>query len=576
MEELRIGTLVMGLLGGLALFLYGMEKMTSALKVLAGERMKGLLARMTSNRFKGLLTGAVVTAIIQSSSVTTVLVVGFISAGLLSLSQSIGIIMGASIGTTITAQIVAFKVTQYSLTLVAAGFFLTFVPKSATLRRWGTMVMGLGLIFFGMELMKDATSPLRDYEPFIEGMQNLRHPGVAVLFSAGFTALVQSSSATTGVIIVLASQGFLTLEAGIALVLGANIGTCITAFLAAIGKPREAVRAALVHILFNSLGVLLWIGFIDQLADLVRWMSPVAESLQGLAALQAETPRQIANAHTTFNVVNALIFIGFTPMIARVVEWMVPDRSLDQNDAPDRRYLDDILVHTPALALDLVRMELARLGAAALAMVRRAIDPVLSGSREDLQELEDMDEEVDRLHAALVIYLGRLSREPLTEKQSHLLARHLGAANYFENIGDMIETNLVEAGRARLEGAVEISPSTREVLRGLHEKVQWSVEHAIEAVASQDHDLASEVLGAKAEVNRLAHEAESHLAGRLGAPEPHRLTAFRIESELVEALKRIYYFSKRIARSVPTETTTSSQPAPFEPISLGPREPGEN
>ena len=239
MEELNIGALLMGLAGGLAIFLYGMEKMTASLKVLAGERMKNLLARMTSNRFKAVLTGAAVTATIQSSSVTTVLVVGFISAGLLSLSQSIGIIMGAEIGTTITAQIIAFKVTRYSLALVASGCFLAFVPKSAAVRRWGAMIMGLGLIFFGMELMKDATSPLRSYQPFIEGMQNLRNPALAVLFSATFTALVQSSSATTGVIIVLASQGFLTLEAGIALVFGANIGTCITAFLASIGKPRE-------------------------------------------------------------------------------------------------------------------------------------------------------------------------------------------------------------------------------------------------------------------------------------------------------------------------------------------------
>ena len=544
----------MGLLGGLALFLYGMEKMTAALKVLAGERMKSMLARMTSNRFKAVLTGAAVTATIQSSSVTTVLVVGFISAGLLSFSQSIGIIMGAEIGTTITAQIIAFKVTRYSLALVAAGFFLAFVPRSATVRRWGAMVLGLGLVFFGMELMKDATSPLRDYEPFIQAMQNLQNPALAVLFSAAFTALVQSSSATTGVIIVLASQGFLSLEAGIALAFGANIGTCITAFLASIGKPREALRAAVVHILFNSLGVLLWIGFIDHLADFVRLISPVAEGLEGMAALQAETPRQIANAHTTFNVANTLLFIGFTPLIARFVEWLVPDRKLDSMRQPDRSYLDDILMHTPALALDLVRMELARLGAAVLAMVRRAIDPVLTGSREDLDELRKMDEEVDRLHGALVTYLGRLSIENLTEAQSSNLSLRLAAANYFESIGDMIETNLVEAGHSRLEDSLEISSQTRELLRGLHEKVQWSVDRATEAVASQDRAVALEVLSAKAEINRLAAEAESHLAARLAAAAPNRLAVFRLESELVEALKRVYYFAKRIARLVVEET----------------------
>ncbi len=318
MSELKLGAILMGLVGGLALFLYGMEKLTDALKLLAGDRMKSLLAKMTSNRFKGVLTGATITATIQSSSVTTVLVVGFITAGLLSLRQSIGIIMGAEIGTTVTAQIIAFKVTKYSLILVAAGFFLSFVPKSAKLKSWGTMLMGLGLIFFGRELMKGATSPLRDYEPFINTMQNLRNPVVAVLFSATFTALIQSSSATTGVIIVLASQGFLTLEAGIALVFGANIGTCVTAFLASIGKPRAAVRAAMVHIMFNTTGVLLWISFIPYLADFIRSVSPVTEGLAGVATLKADTPRQVANAHTLFNVTNTLIFMVQYKLVGKI------------------------------------------------------------------------------------------------------------------------------------------------------------------------------------------------------------------------------------------------------------------
>ena len=367
----------------------------------------------------------------------------------------------------------------------------------------------------------------------------------------------------------LASQGFLTLEAGIALVFGANIGTCITAFLASIGKPREAVRAAVVHIMFNTAGVLIWINLLGPLAEFIRWASPVAEGLAGIDALKAETPRQIANAHTVFNVANTSMFIGFTPVMARIVEWLVPDRKLGEEEetaAVDRRYLDDLLVHTPALALDLVRMELARVGAAALEMVRGAIDPVLKGDEEDLAELEHMDEEVDRLHAAVVTYLGRLSVENLTEEQSHLLSRRLGAANYFENIGDMIETNLVEAGRTRLASGFEISPATREVLRGLHEKVQWAVARATEAVASENADFAREVIEAKPEVSRLAEEAEGHLTERLAAPDPNRLPAFRIETELVEAMKRIYYFAKRIARLVVEETEPYARQLSLEPV----------
>jgi phosphate:Na+ symporter len=203
MEELKVSAIIIGLAGGLALFLYGMEKLTDSLKLIAGDRMKKLLARMTSNRFKGVLTGATITATIQSSSVTTVLAVGFVSAGLLSLRQTIPIIMGAEIGTTVTAQIIAFKVTQYALVMVAIGFFMAFILKSKKAKTWGAMIMGLGLIFFGMELMKGATSPLRSYEPFIQVMQNLTIPAVAVLFSAAFTAMIQSSSATTGIIFAL-------------------------------------------------------------------------------------------------------------------------------------------------------------------------------------------------------------------------------------------------------------------------------------------------------------------------------------------------------------------------------------
>jgi phosphate:Na+ symporter len=555
MNELPVGTIVMEVLGGLAIFLYGMEKMTASLKLVAGERMKGLLARMTTNRFKGVFTGAFITAVIQSSSVTTVLVVGFISAGLMSLSQSIGIIMGASIGTTVTAQIVAFKVTKYSLLLVAGGFAMSFIARRQHIQHYGRMIMGLGLIFFGMVLMKDATTPLRSYEPFIDLMKEMDNPFLAVLTAAAFTGIVQSSSATTGVIIVLASQGFLSLEAGIPLVFGANIGTCVTAVLASIGKPREAVRAAMVHIVFNTAGVLIWLGFIPYLAEFIRDVSPVAEGLEGMARLKVETPRQIANAHTTFNVANTLLFIGFTPLIARLVEWLVPDRKLPRPEDARRRTMDDILVHTPMLALDVVRMEIARLGSAAARIVREALTPVLSGSEADLDTLQAMDDEVDELHGALITYLGRLSLENLSEPQSHRLSEYIAATNYLENIGDMVETQLVDAGRRRLVDGVVISPSTQGVLQQFYERVQWSVERSVQAISEEDRDGAQQVLDAKAEVQRLSDEADRHLTRRLGADEPQRLAAYRLESEVVESLKRIYYFSKRIAKLVIEETT---------------------
>ena len=304
-----VGQMIVRLLGGLALFLFGIEQMTESLKVVAGERMRVVLGRLTSNRYMGALTGAFVTAIIQSSSVTTVLVVGFTTAGLMSFAQSIGVIMGANIGTTVTAQIVAFKVTKAAMLMIAVGFGFLFFSKKGNLKHYGGIVMGLGLVFFGMSIMSEAMQPLRTFQPFLDLMVSMEHPLVGILVAAAFTALIQSSSATTAIVIVMAGQGFITLPAGIALAFGANIGTCVTALLAAIGKPREALRAAVTHVLFNFAGVLIWIAFVDQLAEVVTAISPTHKDLYGAQRLAAEAPRQIANAHTIFNVASTFIFI---------------------------------------------------------------------------------------------------------------------------------------------------------------------------------------------------------------------------------------------------------------------------
>ena len=233
------GHLAMGLFGGLALFLFGMEQMSDALKSALGDQMKTLLAKLTRNRFTGALTGAFVTAVVQSSSVTTVLVVGFVSAGMMNMTQSIGVIMGANVGTTVTAQIVAFKVEEAALWMVALGFLMMFAARRERVKHYGSMLMGLGLIFYGMSLMGGAMDPLRSYEPILQLMAQMKNPLLAILVGALFTALVQSSSATTAIVITMAGQGLISLEAGIALAFGANIGTCITAQLAALGKPRE-------------------------------------------------------------------------------------------------------------------------------------------------------------------------------------------------------------------------------------------------------------------------------------------------------------------------------------------------
>jgi len=318
------------LIGGLALFLLGIDQLSDGLRVAAGDQIKAILKRFTSTWVTGAMTGAAITALIQSSSVTTVLVVGFVSAGLMTLPQSIGVIFGANIGTTMTAQIAAFDIGKEALPLIAIGFLISVSVRSPVVRELGSALLGLGLLFFGMEIMGDAMRPLRTYEPFLMVLQNLENPVYGIAMGAGFTALIQSSSATTGIVIVMATSGVITLPLGIAIAVGANIGTCATAGLASIGKSVDARRAALVHIGFNVIGAALWILFLDQLAALAVAISPDTPGLSGADKLAADAPRQIANANTLFNVINTIIFLPFASLFAAAATRLIPGRAAAQ------------------------------------------------------------------------------------------------------------------------------------------------------------------------------------------------------------------------------------------------------
>jgi len=540
--------LIFGLLGGLALFLFGMEQMADSLKVVAGDRMKSILARLTRNRITGVLTGAFVTAVIQSSSVTTVLVVGFISAGLMTLSQSVPVILGADVGTTITAQIIAFNIKEYSLLLVAAGFLVMFVARRETTRHYGTAIMGLGLVFLGMGIMGEAMRPLRTWQPFLDVMSGMENPWLGIAVGAVFTALVQASSATIGIIIVLGSQGLVSLPAGVALLLGANIGTTVTALLASIGRPREAQRAAVVHLIFKVVGAAIWVFLIQELIWLTVQVSPSHPELSGTARLAAEAPRQIANAHTLFNVANTLLFLPFTNAFVWLVRRLVPDRK-DGDRRVQIKYLDEGLVRTPAFALDRARLEMLHMGDLVREMLRDILPVTLGGTREDLKGFATQDDEVDHLHGAIVTYLGRVSQEPLTPGQTVELLQLMEATNDLENIGDIIETNLVSLGRARLDDGVHVSAATAAVLEEFHAAVRRALDMALVAVSQKNEAAAAEVIGMKTEINQLADSAALHEARRLVAHEPGRLAAYTFEVDVLESLKRVFYFTKRMARA---------------------------
>jgi phosphate:Na+ symporter len=550
----------MGLLGGLAMFLFGMEQMSEGLKGAAGDTLKDILARLTRNRFMGAITGAFVTAVLNSSSVTTVLVVGFISAGFMSLAQSVGIIMGANIGSTFTAQIVAFNITQYALIGVALGFYLLFAGRQEKTRHYGAMIMGLGLVFYGMGVMGEAMTPLRSYEPFLELMTRMENPLLGILVGAVFTGLVQSSAATTGIAIVMATEGLITLPAGIALAFGANIGTCVTALLAAIGKPTDAVRAATVHIIFNIAGVLVWILFIPQLAELVAAISPSSPELSGKARLAAEVPRQIANAHTVFNVANTLLFIGFTTGFARLVEKLVPEKPV----TPEKiiiqpKFLDPALFEVPSMALERVRYEIGHMGEIVAAMLETTRNAYMNRDRNGFDSVQKMDDQVDILNAAILEYLSEIHQTVLTEQQSREFRALMSATVNLESLADVIETELVDIGREFLDKDIRASDTTRSLLQNLATGISAAVAGSIKAIRENDETAAAEVIALKDDIRQMADAALAQQSERIAVKGAGRLELVRLEMELLDNLRRMYTLAKRIAKEfVPQEVAAGA------------------
>jgi phosphate:Na+ symporter len=540
----------MGLFGGLALFLGGLEMLSEGLKKAAGQTLKDVLAKLTTNRFMGALTGAFVTGVLNSSSVTTVLVVGFVTAGVMSLTQSVGVIMGANIGSTVTAQLLAFNLSAYALLPVAVGFFMLFSAKREQVRFYGMMVMGLGLVFYGMGIMSEAMNPLRSYQPFLDLLKQMEQPVLGILAGAVFTALVQSSAATVGIAIAMASEGLLSLPAGIALALGANIGTCVTALMAALGKPVEAVRAALVHVLFNVVGVAVWLAFIPWLADIAVAVSPAAQDLEGMSRAAAEVPRQIANANTLFNVANTLLFIGFTGVFARLAERLVPEKPVSAELIIEPRYLDSEVLKVPSMALERVRLELGRAGEIALSMYGDWRGAMEQRSRERLADIARRDDQVDILEAASLDYLARLRQEILTEEESRDHQRLLTAVVNLESLADIIETDMVALAGNYLERDLFTGDASKELINGIYDAVGRAMELAVRAVRDNDQRAAEEVMLMKGEIGRLAEAFLTRKSERIGAQEENYLASARAEMSLVDKLRRIYTLAKRMAKVV--------------------------
>ncbi len=536
-----------GLAGGLAFFLYGMEKMSSGLKQSAGDQMRSILAALTRNTFIGLIAGAFVTMVIQSSSATMVMVISFVQSQLMTFTQSLGVVLGANIGTTITAQMVAFKLTDLALIMVSIGFGMRMFGKSQKIQSIGDILLGFGMLFYGMKLMGDAMTPLRTSQEFIDVMKGLETPFLGLMVGMIFTALVQSSSASIGVVIVISQQGLITLEAGIPLILGANIGTCITAVLAAIGRTREAKRVALSYVIIEVIGVFLFLFWIEPFAQVVRHLTDMGGA--GVA-------RQIANAHTVFNVSLGFVFLPFVGLIARLCTFILPDKKVVKGVVPATWHLDDAVLSTPALAIELVRAEIARMAKILYRMHRAAIYPFVSSKpRHDviyphltlLEGIEMREHKIDYLEKQTRNYILKLHRNELTAEQAAETMYLISLLDALEGIGDTITKMLVPLISKKQKLKQDFSNEGKRELIIYHRKVGHQLQRLQEAMTTMAHSLARKVITRKNRYAELdAEYRQAHLQ-RLFSERQESLETHSVHVELMDAIKIINMHTAEIA-----------------------------
>jgi len=511
--------------GGMALLLYGIRLSGEALQRATDARLRHLLTGLSRNRFMAVVSGVIVTGLLQSSSATTIMLIGFVSAGLMTFRQTLGVILGADIGTTLTVQLIAFKITDYALLLVGLGFTTMLVAGRRVLKDVGQAVLGLGLTFLGLKVILEGSAPLTANPLASQILSALTdNTLLAVIVAAAFSAFT-SSAATIGLALVLAQHGLLTLHGAVAIVLGANVGTCATALMAAIGASAEAKRVAVAHIAFKVLGVALVLPFIGPFTALV-------------ASTATDSARQIANAHTLFNVGMSLAFLPFAPLAARAIEALVADDEVGENPFKTR-YLDERSLDQPSLALGQATREALRMADVAQGMFRDVAPVFGRDNQELLENVEQRDDQLDFLEREIKLFLARLSRETVGPELSR---REIGLISFIgnlENIGDIIDKNLMELARKKLYQGRRFSDAGWAEILEFHGMVSKNLETAIAAFAANDRTLAQHVLDQRPFTRQRERELrESHL-GRLRAGLAESLETSEIHLDILTNLKRI-------------------------------------
>ncbi len=542
--------LISGLLGGLGLFLWGMKLMGTGLQNSAGDRMRDMLGRMTKNRFVGAGIGALVTTIIQSSSATSVMLVGFVNSRLMEFRRTIGIILGAMIGTTFTAQIIAFKITDYALLIIALGFFIYAFSNKPRIKNLGETVLGFGILFFGMHIMSEAMYPLRSYAPFLDILVNMENPFLGILVGVVFTALIQSSSAFIGIMIVLASQGLLSLEASIPLLLGSNLGTAVTAILASIGSSREGLKVGIAMSIVKLIGILIMVWWIPTFVELIETISPKAspDIIVETQAIADVLPRQIANAHTVFSVFLAFLFLPFTNLLASLVDVLVPPDKIEEELKPQTMYLDRRFIQTPSLGLNLAKQEAIRTGNLVREMSYEIILPFTEKSGDSLAAIGRKEETVDYLAIQIQQYLTAITRENVGQKRVDEAFQIMYVVNEFENIADIISKIMVRRARAWLDSEAEFSLQGKQELEEFHQHVMNQMNRSMEVFKDLNLERAREMKIKYKKYRQLAMEFEMHHYRRLQDPDSSSQESSETHLELITTLRNMAGHATNIAR----------------------------
>lgn len=528
--------MIMGLMSGLGLFLYGMKMMGEGLEKAAGANLRRLLEKLTKNTFMGVLVGAVFTAIIQSSSATTVMVVGFVNAGLMNLAQATGLIMGANIGTTITGQLVAFKLTEVAPIFLLAGVVMILFFKNPRIQRIGGIVAGFGVLFVGMDLMSSAMEPLKDMPEFISLVTAFSNPILAMLVGVAMTALIQSSSAAVGLIQILGATGVLPLQTAMYLVLGTGIGTCVTALLASVGTSPMARRAAVIHLMLNVFGTTILL-ILFQILPVEQW----------IASSSGDISREIANVNTLFKVFEVVVFLPFSGMLVKLSEIIVPGEEQTE-DEKRLMYIDDRILSTPPIAVAQLCKEVERMGRMAVDNLEHATMDFIWGKADDVDQIEQTEDVVNFLNHEITRFMVSASQLKLPPKDMQLLASLFHVVNDLERIGDHAE-NMAEYAVMRVQKKVPFSDKSMEELTDMLNRVVELCNRALTVFHTRDRGMLPKALVLEEQIDDLEKELQQTHVDRLtqGLCTPQSGMMF---SDILSNLERVADHATNIAFSV--------------------------